>query len=997
MSSGCVASPKAPEEGDDGPPSFTRTNRRLREKVAGYLTAFARAQKKEKEEEEEVETSFLKEGLKEELDPETYRLVEDQTRERNWKRWGPYLSERQWGTVREDYSPDGDCWSYFPHDHARSRAYRWGEDGLGGVCDRQGRLCTALALWNARDPILKERLYGLTGPEGNHGEDVKECYYYMDSTPTHSHMRFLYKYPVRFPYQEIVEGNASRTISDPEFEIEDTGAFEVGYWDVEMTYAKGDPNDLLLQVDVTNRSTVTETLHVLPTLWYRNTWSWGCSHEGCSMKPKLVVDEGGGGGGGGSTSYRLVRGNHDTLGTFLWAAEAPEGTDDGAVKGPEILFTENETNTKRLFGVEANTPFVKDAFHRYVVNGEKDAVNPKLKGTKVAAHYVVTLGPGSSASFRTRLWEETPGGRGPGGGALGDGVFGPAFAEVMAQRRAEADWFYEKKLSPRLTAEERQVFRQALAGLLWTKQFYHYSVRDWLSGDADQPQPPDSRLRGRNADWPHLFNRDVISMPDKWEYPWYASWDLAFHVVAMALVDEDLAKQQLLLFLREWYMHPNGQIPAYEFALGDVNPPVHAWAVVTVFRGTGVQDERDREFLARSFVKLTTNHTWWVNRKDPDGNNLYGGGFLGLDNIGVFDRSKTLPFEGTLEQADGTAWMSFYCSSLLDMALTLAEFDPSSGAMWEDMASKYLEHFVYILDAINALGQGQGLWHEEDGFYYDHVRMKDGRCFPIKVRSLVGLVPMFAVLVLNRGEMRHLKGFYKRTTWFIENRPDLFAQVTFETGEDESSDSMLLAVPSKDNLLRLLKYVLDEDEFLSPFGIRSLSKAHQAQPVALEVDGQRFEVSYVPGESNTHLFGGNSNWRGPVWFPMNFLLIQALKRYHYFYKDNLKVECPTGSGCYMNLHQVATEIARRLVTLFLPGPDGGRPCHGDNPRYKEDPAWRDLILFYEFFDGDSGRGCGASHQTGWTALVANLLNVALGHPQAGLATHKEPKASLECD
>ncbi|XP_042215012.1 uncharacterized protein YMR196W-like [Homarus americanus] len=912
-------------------------------------------------------------------DAESVRLKEDAARSANWKRWGPYLSERQWGTVREDYSPDGDCWSYLPHDAARSRAYRWGEDGLAGVCDRQARLCLSLALWNTRDPILKERLFGLTGPQGNHGEDVKELYYYLDSSPTHSYMRFLYKYPQQpYPYQDLEHTNAQRTIHQPEYELEDTGALDTGYWDVTVDYAKASPNNLLMEVNVTNRGPSQDTIHVLPTLWYRNTWVWGCSHEGCGLKPKLEAV-----GVDSKSGVSMVRGRHESLGEYTWAL-------DQSVTEAALLFTENETNSQLLFGADNNTQYVKDAFHRYVVNGETSAVNPKGRGTKVCGHYVVTLSPGASTTIRTRLWQadEPPASLSSGKPHLlqEKQVFSQAFTSIMQRRKEETDAFYNQHvLSPKLSVEERLVARQALAGLLWSKQFYHYIVKDWLGGDRYQPPPPESRLKGRNGEWGHLYNRDVVSMPDKWEYPWYASWDLAFHMVALALVDQDFAKNQLMMFLREWYMHPNGQIPAYEFALGDVNPPVHAWAVMNVYRGSARRGHRDDAFLARAFHKLSLNFTWWVNRKDPDGRNLFGGGFLGLDNIGVFDRSRPLPVAGQLEQADGTAWMAFFCVVMLDMALTLAEKDP----VYEDMASKYFEHFILIVDAINSSGQGRGLWDDEDGFYYDYIRKEDGSSMPLKIRSLVGLAPMFAVLVLVREEMLSLPGFYKRAQWLIKNRPDLASRVTFMS--EGGSDKMLLAMPTKDQLLRLLNYLLDEKEFLSPYGIRSLSKVHEESPFVLEIEGKKHEVSYVPGESNTHLFGGNSNWRGPIWFPMNFLIITSLKRYHFFYGEDLKVQCPTGSGNLLTLEEVSVFLARRLVSLFLPGPDGARPCHGENDQYRDDPAWRDLVLFHEFFHSESGRGCGASHQTGWTALVANCLNLALGYSHSGLTCNNTKK------
>jgi hypothetical protein len=875
---------------------------------------------------------------------ETLRLDEDAKRERNWKRWGPYLSERQWGTVREDYSPGGSCWDYFPHDHARSRAYRWGEDGLLGICDREARLCFALALWNGKDPILKERLFGLTGPEGNHGEDVKEQYFYLDSTPTHSYMKALYKYPLtEYPYARLVEENRRRGRHEGELELADTGAFDAGrYVDVFAGYAKASPNDVLIRITLANRGPEPAAVHVLPQLWFRNTWSWGRSAEGYWARPRIA-----------RAGEAELSAEHETLGRFrLAAAPAPSGP------APRLLFTENETNAARLFGAANATPYAKDAFHEYVVHGRAEAVNPAQTGTKAAVHYVLELAPGAQQTLRLRLFAEDEAPK---------QAFGYDFQWVFEQRQREADEFYAGRI-PADEPEERRVARQGYAGLLWSKQFYHYVVKDWLEGDPAQPAPPESRRGGRNSEWPHVHNRDVISMPDKWEYPWYAAWDLAFHMIPFARIDPHFAKEQLLLFTREWYMHPNGQLPAYEFALGDVNPPVHAWACWRVYKMTGPRGRRDRTFLARVFAKLLLNFTWWVNRKDAEGHNLFSGGFLGLDNIGVFDRSQPLPTGGHLEQADGTAWMAFYSATMLSMALELAKQD----AAYEDMASKFFEHFVAIVDAMNHFG-GSGLWDEQDGFYYDQLHL-DGREVPLRVRSLVGLAPLFAVELLEDAVVDRLPGFKKRLRWFLENRKDLARHISYcERGCGEGSGLMLLAVPSRERLTRMLGYMLDEGEFLAPNGIRSLSQVHRERPYVFHADGREFRVDYVPAESDTGLFGGNSNWRGPIWFPMNYLLVEALERYHRFYGDALKVECPTGSGRLMNLQQVARELASRLAGIFLPDASGRRPCHGNDRRFAEDPHWKDLVLFHEYFCGDSGRGVGASHQTGWTALAVRFI------------------------
>ena len=887
------------------------------------------------------------------LDPESRRLAEDARRDRNWKRWGPYLSERQWGTVREDYSADGDAWRYFPHDHARSRTYRWGEDGLLGLCDRQGRLCFGLALWNGRDPFLKERLFGLTGPEGNHGEDVKEAYFYLDATPTHSYLRALYKYPLRaYPYDELLRVSRARSRAEREYDLEDTGIFDDGrYVDVTAEYAKAGPDDILIRLHLDNRGPEDATLHVLPTLWFRNTWSWGRTGEGHTARPSLR-----------RTAPGVVTATHETLGTYRFFV-APHGN------GSEtpLLFTENETNVARLYGVPNRGP-VKDAFHAHVVDGETGVLATTGEGTKCAAHYVLRVPSGGRETLTLRLVGDAE------SDAASEGFepFGDAFDAVFRARREEADAFYATKLPARLDDDERNVARQAYAGLIFTKQFFHYVVSEWLEGDPAHPAPPAARLRGRNSEWKHLHDRDVISMPDKWEYPWYAAWDLAFHMIPFARIDPAFAKEQILLFLREWYMHPNGQIPAYEWNLGDVNPPVHAWAAWRVYKLTGERGTRDRQFLARVFHKLLLNFTWWVNRKDTEGNNLFGGGFLGLDNIGIFDRSKPLPTGGRLEQADGTAWMAFYCTTMLAIALELAREDPS----YEDVASKFFEHFVAISDAMNTHG-GSGLWDERDGFYYDQLLI-DGRggtphVEPMRIRSMVGIIPLFAAEVLDDALIASLPGFRKRMQWFLDNRPELARQLSYKPGDAHHGGHRLLAIPSRERLTRVLHTVLDERELLSEWGVRSLSRAHRDAPFTLRADGQTFEVRYVPGESDTGMFGGNSNWRGPVWMPVNYLLIEALERYHHFYGDDFQIECPTGSGVFLNLSEVARELERRLTRIFLRDTEGRRPCHGEDGRFADDPHWRELVLFHEYFHGDTGRGLGASHQTGWTALVASCL------------------------
>jgi mannosylglycerate hydrolase MGH1-like protein len=879
---------------------------------------------------------------------EQERLAADAKRAANWKRWGPYLSERQWATVREDYSPDGASWDFFPHEHARSRAYRWGEDGLLGITDRECRLCFALALWNGKDPILKERLFGLTGPEGNHGEDVKEQYFYLDSTPTHSYLKALYKYPqAEFPYVRLVKESRLRGQLDPEFELTDTGVFDDNcYFDVFAEYAKNSPDDILIRITVTNRGIDAATLHLLPTLWFRNTWTWKSAHEGSSIKPQIRRDK----------EANLLTASHESLGNFRLAiGPGPDG------QPPPVLFTENESNTRRLWNSGAEGSFAKDAFHDYVVQGRADAVNAKGIGTKAAPHYILNIPAGDSQAVNLRLFadDET---RSP--------PFGATFDQVFDTRIREANDFYSAVGLARLNHDESNVVRQGYAGLLWSKQFYHYIVQDWLNGDPILP--PKSRYQGRNIEWQHLYSRDVISMPDKWEYPWFAAWDLAFHMVPFARIDPEFAKSQLILFLREWYMHPNGQIPAYEFAFGDVNPPVHAWAVWRVYKMTGPRGQRDRAFLESTFQKLLLNFTWWVNRKDAEGNNLFSGGFLGLDNIGVFDRSKPLPTGGFLQQADGTAWMGFYCLTMLSMAIELAETNP----VYEDMASKFFEHFIGITDAMNSLG-GTGLWDEEDGFYYDQLK-HDGQMIPVRTRSLVGLLPLIAVENLETPKIDKLPGFKKRMNWFLNYRKDLAQLITY-CEACPFTGNLMLAIPSRQRLQRALRYMLDENEFFSPYGIRSVSRIHRDKPYVFGVGNEEYRVDYVPGEGTSYLFGGNSNWRGPIWFPINFLIVEALERYHLFFGEGFKVECPTGSGKMLTLKDVAHELAQRLSSIFLRDKKGMRPCHGEVTRYATDPNWRDLVLFYEYFHGETGRGCGASHQTGWTALAIKLLENTIEH------------------
>ncbi len=883
------------------------------------------------------------------LTAEARRLDEDRRRLKNWKRWGPYLSERQWATVREDYSEGGSCWNYFPHDHARSRAYRWGEDGLLGITDRECRLCFALALWNGRDPILKERLFGLTGPEGNHGEDVKELYYYLDSTPTHSWMRALYKYPqAAFPYAQLVEESRRRGLAGPEFELADTGVFDGGrYFDVQAEYAKSGPDHILIRLTVSNRGPEAATLHLLPTLWFRNLWTWGCTREHVSRKPELRIARPG-----------AIAADHETLGDF----EFRFGPSSGGTT-PEALFTENETNAGRLWGSENATPFVKDAFHRHVVDGEDGAVNPAKTGTKAALHYILEIPAGGAQTVDLQLFSR----------ANGRAVaWGAGFEKEFRRAREEADQFYSGIVPAAATDDERSVIRQGYAGLLWSKQFYYYVVDHWLCGDPNTLPPPPGREQGRNRDWRHLHSRDVISMPDKWEYPWFAAWDLAFHMIPMAQVDPDFAKQQLTLLLREWYMHPNGQIPAYEFAFGDVNPPVHAWAAWRVYKIADARGHRDRHFLEGVFQKLLLNFTWWVNRKDAEGRNLFSGGFLGLDNIGVFDRGQAIPGGGQLRQADGTAWMAFYASTMLSIALELAWHDDHLHKAYEDMASKFFEHFVQIVEAMNSAG-GSGLWDEQDGFYYDQIDFGT-HAIPLRIRSLVGLLPLIAVSIIDCKTLDRLPGFKQRFDWFCRNRPDLSRHISSSSQDPELRPGrILLAVPPRERLVRVVQPMLDGAEFLSPHGLRGVSKHHEAHPYVFDGNGANLRLEYTPAEGNSYLFGGNSNWRGPVWFPVNYLLVEALERYQEFYGDSLLVEWPAGSGRKINLGEAAQEISRRLGAIFLADEHGRRPVHGEDARYATDPDFRPLVLFYEYFHGDNGRGVGASHQTGWTALAVRCL------------------------
>ncbi|MEP6946138.1 MAG: glucosidase [Acidobacteriota bacterium] len=880
---------------------------------------------------------------------EAERIAESNARTKNWKRWGPYLSERGWGTVREDYSADGSAWDYFPHDHARSRAYRWNEDGLGGICDKHQNICFAIALWNGKDPILKERLFGLTGPEGNHGEDVKELYYYLDSTPTHSYMKFLYKYPqAEYPYVRLIEENKRRNKLEREFELLDTGIFDDDrYFDVFVEYAKADVDDISIRMTIANRGPEAAPINVLPTVWFRNRWTWDASEPG-----RIIRTAGDG----------VLQIECDGLDTHRLFCEG----------APELLFTGNETNTERIFGTPNAKHFVKDGINDYIVGGNASAVDPSGTGTKAAANYFLTIPAGESAEIRLRL-STTAFSRDDVGTAVGKTDLQRSFDDfdqVFAERIAEADEFYAPLAPADISDDARNVQRQAFAGMLWSKQYYHYVVQEWLDGDPAMPKPPESRWEGRNHTWLELYNADVISMPDAWEYPWYAAWDLAFHCIPLALIDTEFAKGQLILLLREWYMHPSGQIPAYEWSFSDVNPPVHAWAALRVFRidrkNTG---KGDIKFLARVFQKLLINFTWWVNRKDEGGLNIFEGGFLGLDNIGVFDRSRPIPTGGRLAQSDGTSWMAMYCLNMLAIAIELAAVDNT----YEDVASKFFEHFIYIAHAMNTLGRdGISLWDDDDGFYYDVMALSGEPSRPLKVRSMVGLIPLFAVSTIEPAVLDALPDFKNRLYWFIENRPDLTANVSCMKTPGEG-ERRLLSVAWRERLELVLKVMLDENEFLSPNGLRALSRFHKDHPFVLDVAGVESRVDYEPAESTSGLFGGNSNWRGPVWFPLNYLMIESLQKFHWYFGDDLKVECPTGSGNLMNLWDVSQELSRRLSRLFLRDGNGRRPVFGGVEKLQSDPHFSDYILFFEYFHGDDGAGLGANHQTGWTGLVAKLL------------------------
>jgi hypothetical protein len=889
------------------------------------------------------------------INVEKKRLEENNAGAKPWKFFGPYLAERQWGTVREDYSPDGTAWEYFPHDHARSRAYRWGEDGIAGFSDGLQRLCLSLALWNGKDPILKERLFGLTNAQGNHGEDVKEIYYYLDATPTHSYLKTLYKYPqAEFPYARLVAENAARGREKTEFELLDTGIFDDNrYFDVFVEYAKAAPDDILMRVTVHNRGPETASLHVLPHLWFRNTWSWEEHHA----KPNLRAVRGG----------SAITVQDEELGVF----EFYPGAADGDKALPELLFCENETNLKKIFNRESGPGFFKDAFHEFIVGGKSEAVNPKRTGTKMCAHYQLAIPAGGSHQICLRLARQTS------GKPFED------FNDIFAQRIAEADLFYAEIQTGLEDADLRSIQRQALAGMIWSKQFYHFNVRKWLNGDPLQPPPPPERKKARNYEWGHLNNSDIISMPDKWEYPWYASWDLAFHCIPLSIVDAEFAKRQLDLLTREWFMHPNGQLPAYEWAFGDVNPPVHAWSTWRVFqidrrqrREKNPEDAGDLQFLERVFHKLLLNFTWWVNRKDAQGRNIFQGGFLGLDNIGVFDRSSPLPTGGFINQADGTSWMAMFCVNLLRISLELAQHNK----VYEDIATKFLEHFLGIAAAINGVSDGHGpmpeeglaLWDETDKFYYDELRLPDGKKIPLKVRSIVGLVPLFAVETLEPEILKSLPNFSERLEWFLKHRPDM-ASLVSRWQDPGAGERHLLSMLRGHRMKCLLRRALDESEFLSDHGIRALSKIHETHPYRLDSGGGIHEVKYWPAESEGGLFGGNSNWRGPIWFPMNFLIIESLQKFHHYYGDDFKVECPTDSGTFLTIKEVADELSRRLVKLFQIGADGQRPVLKYHPKLATDPHFKDYILFHEYFHGDNGRGVGASHQTGWTGLVAKLI------------------------
>jgi hypothetical protein len=885
------------------------------------------------------------------MNNEQVRLEEDRARKSPWKKWGPYLSERQWGTVREDYSENGDAWNHFTHDQARSRAYRWGEDGLAGISDDKQQLCFALALWNGRDPILKERLFGLTNSESNHGEDVKEYYFYLDSTPTHSYMKYLYKYPQSaFPYDQLVETNKHRGRNEFEYELLDTGVFdEDRYFDVFVEYAKNSPEDILIQLTIHNRGPETAELHVLPTLWFRNEWSW----HGDSEKPLLQQS-------GGVPGASLVKAASRTLGERWLYCEGD----------PSLLFTENETNNERVYGSPNSSPYVKDSINSYIVEGRNEAVNSEKKGTKVAAHYRVTVAPNSSQQIRLRLSDPAPATLAAKKGAA-DGPFA-RFEQTLEARRKDADEFYSNIIPSSLETDAARVMRQALAGMLWTKQYYFYDVDAWLEERGSGPFNPTGKPATRNDHWHHMYNGDVISMPDKWEYPWYAAWDLAFHVLALTLVDPDFGQEQLKLILGDRYLHPNGQLPAYEWNFGDVNPPVLAFATIFAYRLEAARrgGEGDISFLKKSFQKLLLNFTWWVNRKDRTGRNAFEGGFLGLDNIGVFDRSAALPTGGYLEQADGTAWMALFSQNMLEIASELAMTDPD----YLDMTLKFVEHFLWIASAMTRINSDEGMWDEEDGFFYDVLRLPNGKAHRLKVRSMVGLLPLCAATTFEGGVVAKYPEIGDQFRRFLSSRPELTAEIHPPANQGVAGRRMA-SILNEARLRRVLEKMLDENEFLSPYGLRSLSRYHADHPYVVNVGGQDFSVSYLPAESDSGMFGGNSNWRGPIWIPVNALVVRALLQYYSYYGNDFKVECPTGSGQQMTLYQVAEEISRRLASMFLRGKDGRRPVYGGTRKFQEDPHWRDLVLFYEYFHGDNGAGLGASHQTGWTGVVARLMHL----------------------
>jgi hypothetical protein len=880
--------------------------------------------------------------------PERARVEAEARRTEHWTHWGPYLSDRQWGTVREDYSATGEAWAYFPFEHARSRAYRWGEDGIFGISDDRQRLCFAPAFWNGNDPFLKERLFGLSGPQGNHGEDVKECYYYLDNVPSHAYMKALYKYPqAAFPYADLVAENARRGKLDPEYELVDTKIFDGdAYFDIEIEYAKRAPTDTLVRITATNRGPAAAPLHVIPQLWFRNTWSWSPNQPHGTIAPKSGV-------------ARAFDATHPELGTYVLYH------DDDA----EALAVENETNVATLYGVSNAQPYVKDGIDRAIVHGESGAVNPARSGSKLGLHYALTLEAGASHTIRLRLTDIEP----------DSDPLGNDFEAVFRERRFEADRFYAALNPFPASSEDHRIQRVAFAGMLWSKQFYFYVVRDWLRGDPLEPPPPASRATGRNHEWPHLYNDDVISMPDTWEYPWYAAWDLAFHTVVLSLVDPGFAKRQLITLTREWYMHPNGQIPAYEWAFGDVNPPVQAWAAYRIFQiEHKMYGYADYLFLERVFQKLLLNFTWWVNREDPQGQNVFMGGFLGLDNIGIFDRSAQLPTGGRIVQSDATSWMAVYALDMMAIALELAQHNPS----YEDIASKFFEHFLYIAHAINESEEQFGLWDERDGFYYDRLVLPDGRHYPMRVRSIVGLLPLLAVETLQPQLLERVPDFKRRLEWFLDNRPELCRTIA-RVDAGGMHERRLLALLDGERLHRVLRVLLDEAEFLSAHGVRSLSKYHLAHPLVVRVNDAEFRVDYDPAESRSGLFGGNSNWRGPVWFPLNFLLIEALQNFHFFYGDGYRVEFPTGSGSLRTLWEIAAELSDRLIGIFRRDDAGNRPFNGGVEKLQRDPHFRDHLLFYEYFHGDNGAGIGASHQTGWTGLVAKLIQQASEYEAAG--------------